>query len=271
MHDTREEHDARRVRSIETVYPMQADTRGIALIINNKEFGPKLVNRTGTDIDASSLDGLFKWLKFKVDRKDNLTAQGIQEAIQRLAKMNHSQYNCVAVAILSYGDKDDIYGTDEKPVPVQTLTGYFKLCPSLTSKPKLFFLQACRLLERNAIQPDGIDEADATPTHTEKLVQRVLAKDQADSQLASLPTYADFLLSYATTPGFVSWGKRLRGSWYVEALVKVISEHARTEDLLSMLTIVNRRIDQEYRSTYSAGEVKIPGPVSMLTKKVKFF
>jgi hypothetical protein len=264
--------DAIRHQTAES-YPMTANPRGIALIINNKNFGATLSTRTGTDIDAATLQKLFDWLKFTVRRQDSLTTVHIKKVIKELAEEDHSNYDCLIVAILSHGENDCIYGTDESLVSVETLTNYFKFTSSLRGKPKLFFLQACRGIKQDVIAHDGLDEADATPTQEKKVLQKVLQYDQtdADSKLASLPAYADFLLSYATTPGYVSWRNRLKGSWYVEALNAVFSEHARREDLLSMLTMVNRLIATEYQSTCDGGTVKqIPGPVSMLTKKLYF-
>ena len=41
-----------------------------------------------------------------------------------------------------------------------------------------------------------------------------------------IPNEADFLLGYATVPGFVSYRSRSRGSWYITKLTEVLNKHA---------------------------------------------
>ena len=54
---------------------MDTDPRGLALIINNRDFDCDLGNRDGTDADCESLRGLFLNLGFGVDVRHNLTAR----------------------------------------------------------------------------------------------------------------------------------------------------------------------------------------------------
>jgi hypothetical protein len=273
-----EEYDAAKCVPIghnndDNVYPMHScRPQGIALIINNEKFSPPYPERSGTNTDALALVELFQWLMFDVEREDNLKAQGIEVAVKDLTVRDHSRYKCVIVAILSYGAKDDVYGTDNKAVSVQKLMEYFQECTSLFKKPKLFFIQAC------PVQADGQAEADSTPTPTPtptkavKVVPSTLAEVEADSPLATLPVCADFLLSYATTPGCITWTKPDACCLYIESLVEVITQCARKDDLLHMLTKVNQRINDKYKSTHMyTGELKIPGLVSQLTKTLKFF
>ena len=249
-------------------YSMKAIPRGKAIIINNKCFFGRLGERKGTDEDATALVRLFQWLMFEVKRLNDQKSFEIQGALKKLADEDHSKYDCVIVAILSHGMDGGIYGTDDKAVSVEELTGYFKSSHSLAGKPKLFFLQACRGTTMDqGIAMDGLDAPDA-----EKFIQEVLAEDEADAKLASaIPSDADFLLSYATTPGFVSWRHQAKGSWYIQALVEVFERYACKEDLMSMLTMVNDKVAKDFQSMYGAQSVKqMPGPVTMLTKKLFF-
>jgi hypothetical protein len=250
-------------------YPMNAVPRGIALIINNRHFFGRLGERMGTDKDAEALVNLFQWLRFEVRRIDNRKSFEIQGALRELAKEDHSNYNCVIVAILSHGKDGGIYGTDEQAVSVAELTGYFRSSPSLSGKPKLFFLQACRgTTMDHGVAMDGPESLDV-----EKHIQDILAETEADAKMASaIPSDADFLISYATTPGFVSWRHKENGSWYIQSIFEIFQRHAEKEDLISMLTMVNEKVATEFQSTYDSKNVKqMPGPVTMLTKKLFFF
>jgi len=48
--------------------------------------------------------------------------------------------------------------------------------------------------------------------------------DSPGNELESIPSERDFLLSYSTVPGYVSYRSRTKGSWYIGSLVKKIRE-----------------------------------------------
>ncbi|KAJ8016911.1 hypothetical protein DPEC_G00012260 [Dallia pectoralis] len=83
----------------------------------------------------------------------NLEVEQILQELLALSKMDHSQFDCCVVIMLSHGTKvkhigfpGGVYGVDEGlSLPVQNITNYLdgKECPSLKGKPKLFFIQAC--------------------------------------------------------------------------------------------------------------------------------
>ena len=87
--------------------------------------------------------------------------------------------------------------------------------------------------------------------------------------LGTLPAEADYLLAYATIPGYVSWRNNENGSWFVSALVNVFIEMGDKEHLMDMLTEVNRRVAEEFESR-SGKNKQVPEPVSRLRKKLYF-
>ena len=252
-------------------YQMKSNPRGRALIINNKHFTNGLRVRTGTNVDADSLEGLFKWLSFKVERLNDRKSHQMQKDLLDFAKADHSKYDCVIVAILSHGENGQIYGTDAKLINVSDLVGYFKDCESLAGKPKLFFLQACRggIMDDGVNVPDGFDDPDISSATIDSYIANALCGDETDAKLSTLPSDADFLLSYATTPGYVSWRNQARGSWYIDALTQVLYKYADKEHLVDMLVKVNEKVATEFQSSTGAKK-QIPAPVVMLTKKLYF-
>ena len=84
----------------------------------------------------------------------------------------------------------------------------------------------------------------------------------------ALPTEADFVLAYATVPGYVSWRNSEYGSWFIKALVDTMYELASKEHLMDILVEVNRRVAEEFQS--KGRNKQIPSPVTMLTRKVYF-
>ena len=57
---------------------------------------------------------------------------------------------------------------------------------------------------------------------------RNLEKDSANEEPPpeTIPNEADFLLGYATIPGFVSYRSRSMGSWYITKLCEMLDKYA---------------------------------------------
>ena len=50
------------------------------------------------------------------------------------------------------------------------------------------------------------------------------------------------LMGKSLVTGFFSWGNSLKRSWFVQALVNVFQEFATTEEIMWMMTRVNRHV-----------------------------
>lgn len=265
---------------------MEASPCGHCLIINNVDFEPNadLSNRTGSNVDCDKLERRFKSLNFIVAVKTNLKYKQIRHELSVLSKKDHSQLDCCVVVILSHGTEVNhnrfpgaVHGVDGPAVPVQFVTNYLngQHCPSLQGKPKLFFIQACGGGEKDTgfeVSPDEVtpgaggadDQTDAMPMSSSS--DSLSTSDEPDAR-ATLPTPSDILVSYSTFPGFVSWRDPLSGSWYVEILDRILEENAITEDLVTMLTMVNSEVSQN-----SAKGVfkQMPGSFNFLRKQFYF-
>ncbi|XP_041062028.1 caspase-9 isoform X1 [Carcharodon carcharias] len=267
------------------IYKMDADPCGYCLIINNIDFIPSsgLTCRSGSDIDCENVQNLFKKLHFDVIVKRNLTKHLIVEELKSLACKDHTDFDCCIVVILSHGSQAQhrqfpgaIFGVDGgQPVPVQHIVSYFdgSHSPTLREKPKLFFIQACGgdLKDTGFKTAEEVDSAPSIPYDTISLqtdATPCLAEDEPDA-VSSLPTPSDILVSYSTYPGYVSWRHKKEGSWYMKALVHVISKYAHSDDLQTLLMRVTRSIseNEEAKGKYK----QIPGSFNFLRKHFYFF
>lgn len=271
--------------SIQT-YKMDARPCGICLIINNVEFDPasSLKNRNGSDIDSDKMERRFKALNFEVLVKRNLKYKQIRRELNSLAKKDHSAYDCCVVIILSHGTEAShrcfpgaVHGVDGSSVPVQIITNYLngQNCPSLQGKPKIFFIQACGGDDKDTgfeVSPDEVqpsmggadDQMDAIPMSSSS--DSLSTSDEVDAR-ATLPTPSDILVSYSTFPGFVSWRDTQAGSWYVENLDRVLEQNADTNDLVTMLMMVNDAVSQiSAKGLYK----QMPGSFNFLRKHLYF-
>ncbi|XP_020506529.2 caspase-9 [Labrus bergylta] len=267
-------------------YKMDASPCGHCLIINNVEFDPEseLSNRKGSNIDCDRLERRFKALNFIVEVKTNLKQRQIKHELSALSKKDHSLYDCCVVIMLSHGTEVShsrfpgaVYGVDGQFVTVQCITNYLngQHCPSLQGKPKLFFIQACGGDERDTgfeVSPDGFepsfggadDQTDAMPMSSSS--DSLSTSDEPDAR-ATLPTPSDILVSYSTFPGYVSWRDTQSGSWYVEILDRVLEENGATDDLATMLMMVNNEVSQiSAKGVYK----QMPGSFNFLRKHLHF-
>ncbi|XP_049342419.1 caspase-9 isoform X2 [Astyanax mexicanus] len=267
-------------------YKMDASPCGMCLIINNVKFDPasNLKERKGSDIDCDKLERRFRSLNFDVIVKKNLKCKHIRQELSSLAKMDHSKYDCCVVIILSHGTEAShnrfpgaVHGVDGPSVPVQIITNYLngQNCSSLQGKPKVFFIQACGGDQRDIgfeVSPDEVqplaggidDQPDAIPTSSSS--DSLSLSDEIDAR-ATLPTPSDILVSYSTFPGYVSWRDTLTGSWYVETLDRVLEENAATDDLVTMLMMVNNEVSQiSAKGLYK----QMPGSFNFLRKHLYF-
>lgn len=137
---------------------MDAKPCGHCLIINNVDFDPQshLSSRKGSNIDCLKLESRFNALNFIVEVKTNLrqkvrsksfcvstnnmytfwacgfkadisTFQQIKHELSALSKIDHSQYDCCVVIMLSHG-------TEVRPV----LELHSAIC-------ELIFIQCCMM------------------------------------------------------------------------------------------------------------------------------
>ncbi|KAK3091451.1 hypothetical protein FSP39_019937 [Pinctada imbricata] len=246
-------------------YKMDYNRRGVALIINNKKFhhSTGLNDRNGTDVDASALACRFSELGFEPEIRHNQSAKEMKDTISQFATVDHTDADCFACAILSHGEEGTVWGTDRQ-IKVDDILAPFKgdVCASLTGKPKLFFIQACRGTKFDS--GADMNVADAIGFMDEDVAM----------QTHRIPAEADFLVAYSVVPGFYSWRNSADGSWFVQALSRVLEEHGTELDLLTMMTRVNQKVALQFQSTTSnpnlSGKKQIPCVTSMLTKDVYF-
>jgi len=84
----------------------------------------------------------------------------------------------------------------------------------------------------------------------------------------TLPTMSDFLVAYATLPERPAYRSPKKGSYFVVELDDVFRKMAKREQLIDMLTEVNRRIAV---GEYTDENLKQPGFFSALRKKLYLY
>ena len=179
--------------------------------------------------------------------------------------VEHDSFICI---IMSHGNKDGILGIDGEAIRLDNIMEKFQggKCPQMATKPKLFFIQACR----GNIDDDGY-LVPRGPGH--------VYPDSIEEMPVKLPSDADFLIAYSTTKGYLSHRRftddarlaeiedKTLGSWFISCLVQVFQKYSHKEDLMTMLTRVNNSLCKLY-TVNSCKQISCQ--LSMLTKKVYF-
>lgn len=157
-------------------------------------------------------------------------------------------------------------------------------CESLIGKPKLFFIQVRKsnnlrrefcfnLNKLQACRGSLVDPGvmfKPKPQMAMRMADNVDSTGNNDSEVFVIPTLADLLVMYSTAEGYYSFRNPDQGSWFIQALCDELLENPQ-EDLLTLLTSINRRVAFGYQSNvphrheWDASK-QMPNIVSMLTK-----
>ncbi|PNF30631.1 hypothetical protein B7P43_G06128 [Cryptotermes secundus] len=241
-------------------YNMKHKRRGQAVIFNHDTFDTNdYAPREGSKLDVKKLHETFTSLLFEVTIHNNLEYSDIKEAISALAKEDHSDADCLAVIVLTHGEREGRLVPRDSGVfyNVEMLWKPFTAdkCPSLAGKPKLFFIQACRGKKLDA----GI-----------KVKQRRSIEFDSSPPLCKIPTHADFLFAHSTMEGFYSFRNPDKGTWFIQSLCKELNS---TDNLLQILTRATRRVTQlesESNTQQFHEQKQVPSITSMLTRDLYF-
>ena len=281
-------------------YPIDTTKKtGLALIINNVDFKNEK-KRTGSDVDHDNMRLLLRGFNFEIFEDAttrNLTLVQMKEVLERFAlQKDHQKYSCCIVIALSHGKDGYVYATDSSHdyngmLKVEWMLDLFRgdKSPNLNGKPKLFFLQACRggscdkgadLYGRDAMDSSGDVPADdskvpdtLSPEKEERMYKDLLSQNYDETDAIAkgdlIASHSDIFIAYSTVPGYVSWRNSEKGSWFIQAIVQVFREWAFKYDLVSMMTEVNRLVQEKFSS--SSGNFKmVPSQCSQLTKLFYF-
>ncbi|XP_036368025.1 caspase-8 isoform X10 [Octopus sinensis] len=207
-------------------YRMESVPRGYCVIINNIEFAGGS-QRLGAKVDEDELQKLFEKFQFTVKIHKNLSSNEMKECLKKYRNENHKLYDCFACFILSHGAKDEVFGSDSKPVVINDLIELFNTdkCPSLENKPKLFFIQAC---QNENDQKDCSFDAMGPSVHYQNPVLK-----------------ADVSVFMSTIAGYYSYRCPQNGCRFIKHITEEFSTNAEEKHLLEMITSVINSVSDE--------------------------
>lgn len=226
-------------------YKMTSKPRGFCLIVNNVDFEHRPEEkRLGSDKDAERMSTVFNELGFDVILQRNVESFPILEFLRSYASREDelSQHDALVVVVLSHGDAEEIFGTDNLRVNIRDILEIFNNvnCRQLRGKPKMFFFAACRGDRKDqSISTDLEGSYDAA---TFEEVKKVSSEETKINAKNLGPSYSDMIISYSTVYGFVSHRNPTSGSWYCETLAQMLVEHSCDTRLIDLLGLVDNLV-----------------------------
>ncbi|KAH9518583.1 Caspase-3 [Bulinus truncatus] len=128
----------------------------------------------------------------------------------------------------------------------------------------LDFLRVCKEILGQLGDTDIKNSASPNPSHSPSYKAPCVSP---------APCFKDFLVMYATPPGYYAFRRIKDGSWFITSLCKVLKEHVNSpENLLTILTKVVKHVAQEMKSITSDENLnakkQTPVIYSRLTKNI---
>jgi len=177
-------------------YPINYSRPGLLVLFNYQNFDDKKHYRAGSEKDVENVTRLFKHFNYEIKQHLDKSAAQTLEIISEYARRDYSNDTCVIFFIMSHGNENGkILASNVEWINVNDFVQPFKFVKSLTRKPKLFFIQACRGGDKMKFIGDVF-------ANEEKFEHDGPSLDKDDD--ANVPIEADFLFCYSTVEGYYS-------------------------------------------------------------------
>lgn len=187
--------------------------------MNNVRFRDSAYDRPGAEEDERILKQIFDDLYFTVIVERDLTRDQMEDVAEKYGcQTDHSAFNAFVMIVMSHGeDNDCILGVDGRKASVKDLMVQFQelKCPSLKKKPKVFIIQACRGSRKEVYKKSWSQSVTSTSTDEDDELYDSFSPDSTLPR-SVFPREFDFVLAFATVPGYVSWRSPKDGTFFIQ-------------------------------------------------------
>ena len=248
--------------------------RGQCLIINqihyaSTEGDDNNYDRTYSLQDEKDLVERWKSLGCDTHVERDLTKENIKTVLLRFREvvLKNTSPDYMVLIIMGHGRQnpktklDEIFDIKWKGVPTDIIIEMFvdsNKCPAMLKKTKLFYVQACRgKLIQKKWPPNSEDVAEEGDD---------FFKDGPNSYSPDMPNNEKqiswYHIVYSTTKGFISFGDKEKGTFFIQTLCEVLKEDGFRDDINSISSSVISRVMQTYK------DIQAPVSVNQLGDKV---
>ncbi|CAH0760071.1 unnamed protein product [Diatraea saccharalis] len=214
------------------------------------------------DKDEKELTMTFSEFGFEIKVEKDLTKVDLMKKLKEYSGQDFTEYGCVAVAILTYGEKHGLIWAKDELYNELELIKYFKndRNPALITKPKIFIIQA------------GVGQIEETKgvIKFRSALGSVRKDFDEDIEPYTLPVESDLIIFHNSYSGKQSTDRK--GSWFIETLCSTINQMAAEHDLLAIFTKVKREVISEENNEdlvdIDRPKLKMPVTTSTLIRKL---
>ncbi|KAF6036001.1 CASP7 [Bugula neritina] len=234
--------------------------KGYAVIINNVNFGHtryRSRERSAHDVTAlrEMLQARLLFRPEDIQIEEDLTTNQMSLVLEKVASdVNFSEYSCLIVVVLSYGESENIvYGVDGKFSYQQLISPFqYPKIPTLFDTPKFFIIQS------EYPENDGFSHNAPVPPPLSPSTEI---------------TEPDTLFLFSLDPASITWRTDGKGSHFIQRLCEVMRLDGLRYDITQMFVRVLRlvRLDYEgYVRDFIDTKLSCPRMVSLLSKEFRF-
>jgi hypothetical protein len=258
----------------ETNYKMNHDRRGIALVINIRNYDApnpfELEERVWSEKDVENLKKTLEYLEFDFRLCENLKANEISVEIERVAQLDHSKSDCFLCVVMSHGNGDKIVTSDNKEISFKAIMTPIKLSKSLENKPKMFFFQACRGAKKMARRDSDVSMSSSlceNDKHTPNFNTDDASHSSNENKKTLINAESDLLVYYATLENHYAYGNVTDGTYFIQGVCDVLFNEAYKNlpnnlPLSQMIMRINEKVKEK--------GVQLAESRSVLTKEIYF-
>ncbi|KAF6036004.1 CASP7 [Bugula neritina] len=234
--------------------------KGYAVIINNVNFcHTRFRNRERSAHDVTALQEMLQTrLLFRpedIQIEEDLTTNQMSLVLEKVASdVNFSEYSCLIVVVLSYGEFENIvYGVDSK-FSYQQLISPFQSSktPTLLDTPKFFIIQS-EYPKNDRFGHNAPVPAPLSPCNEIK--------------------EPDTLFLISVNPASITWRKDGNGSHFIQRLCEVMRLEGLRYDIKQMFVKVQQQVQRDYEGyggDFVNTKISCPRMESLLSKEFRF-
>ena len=211
-------------------YNMTASKHGLALIFNNETFKchERHEQRVGTARDEENIMRTCYYLGYcpivfrQFSRREVIDLfEDLDSLIEHFDnEMANDSFLCF---FLSHGKEGEIVASDSKNIPIKRIERLAGESKKLSSKPKIFFIQACQ----------GSTMAEA--------IQDPFVREDGDGYRAKR---SDIYIFYASVSGETAYRNEVTGTWFVTAVCLTLCEFAMCKNVFDLQLKLNKRMSR---------------------------
>lgn len=224
------------------IYPMLHSPRGKCIIIDNVDNSDiRRVSKPHKryDADLCLMEELFSSLYFNCVSYQDLAAKEMKEVLKAVTKPDQQEgAECLVVVLKSHGDKETIYGADDKPLHLYSEVYPLFVdenCPDLGGKPKLFFIETWCGMRYS-------DTANVERASAKVVPYPVPPASMSSSANQNTPCFLDMFITYATVPSYMALKDKESGWTFFSVINSVFRKFASCMHLEDLMHLVHREM-----------------------------